>query len=290
MASLVQITSSIVPVALPEDLEERVIDAVTKAIGPSIGKDSDDFRYLSIAHCWDVERSRRAAVDSPAEAPAWYSDAQAYWDGIPPTVDGMLGGFEVLTKEDVKGSKSFLQKLWKKRPELGRGCAVDCGAGIGRVTKNLLLPLFEKVHLLEQSAPLIESAPNFLGKDGATRTTLLCQGMQAFEPSPATYDVVWVQWVIGHLTDADLVTFLWRCKAALKPGGVICVKDNTFGTSTDENGALECFCVDREDSSLTRSTEYFEAIFKFAGLEVLQKETQRSFPEGLYPVLMYALC
>jgi protein N-terminal methyltransferase len=202
----------------------------------------------------------------------------------------MLGGFEVLTKQDVKGSNSFLKKLWKVRPELGRACAVDCGAGIGRVTKNLLLPLFQEVHLLEQSAPLITNAPKFLGKAGAARTTLLCQGMQSFEPSPATYDVVWVQWVIGHLTDADLVTFLWRCKAALKPGGVICIKDNTYATSVEEDGSVECFSVDREDSSLTRSTEYFEAVFAFAGLNVLQKETQGSFPEELYPVLMYALC
>ena len=37
-------------------------------------------------------------------------------------------------------------------------------------------------------------------------------GVQAFDPAPTTYDVVWVQWVIGHLTDADLVAFLRRCK------------------------------------------------------------------------------
>lgn len=29
------------------------------------------------------------------------------------------------------------------------------------------------------------------------------------------YDVIWIQWVIGHLTDRDLIDFLGRSKEAL---------------------------------------------------------------------------
>ena len=32
------------------------------------------------------------------------------------------------------------------------------------------------------------------------------------------YDCVWIQWVIGHLTDEDLVNFLKKCKVNLNPG------------------------------------------------------------------------
>ena len=95
--------------------------------------------------------------------------------------------------------------------------------------------------------------------------------------------------VIGHLTDADLVTFLKRAKNGLKPGGVICLKDNCFASYRRKNGSHEHFCVDREDSSMTRSAEYFEAVWKVAGLEILLKEKQENFPEEIYPVLMYAL-
>ena len=39
---------------------------------------------------------------------------------------------------------------------------LDCGAGIGRVTKNLLLPLFETVDIVEQNPDFVEKAKDFL--------------------------------------------------------------------------------------------------------------------------------
>jgi 2-polyprenyl-3-methyl-5-hydroxy-6-metoxy-1,4-benzoquinol methylase len=33
-----------------------------------------------------------------------------------------------------------------------------------------------------------------------------------------TYDLVWIQWVIGHLIDEDLISFLKKCKDNLNPG------------------------------------------------------------------------
>jgi protein N-terminal methyltransferase len=71
---------------------------------------------------------------------------------------------------------------------------------------------------------------------------------------------------------------------------VICLKDNTYLGEKRKNGSMERFFVDLEDSSMTRSTEYFEAIFEIAGLKLLLKEQQEEFPEELYPVMMYALC
>jgi protein N-terminal methyltransferase len=290
--------ANITPVPLESfDFESQVVTAIESQVGtPCRGHDSADFQYESLFHLWAVER--RPAIQHQKESeptvsqPSWYANALGYWDACEPTVEGMLGGFGVLDPEDVTGSTAFLKKIWEMRPDCGKGVCVDCGGGIGRVTKHLLLPLFEKVHLLEQSPPLIAAAPDYLGEGNAARTELLCVGMQAFVPEAETYDVVWSQWVIGHLSDADFVAFLHRCKRALKRGGVICLKDNTFPTEKlpkAEGGGTKHFCVDREDSSITRSEEYFEACFKVAGLTVLRKERQRNFPEELYPVLMYAL-
>jgi predicted methyltransferase len=74
---------------------------------------------------------------------------------------------------------------------------------------------------------------------------------------------------------------------SLKPGGVICIKDNAYGHSEEEDD--DHFCVDRGDSSVTRSSAYFEALFRFAGLTTLLCERQTKFPKEIYPVLMYAL-
>ena len=39
---------------------------------------------------------------------------------------------------------------------------LDCGAGIGRVTKNLLLPLFDTVDMVEQNPDFLEKAKDYL--------------------------------------------------------------------------------------------------------------------------------
>lgn len=58
------------------------------------------------------------------------------------------------------------------------------------------------------------------------------------------YDLIWNQWCLGHLTDAQLVKFLKKCCSALKPGGWIVVKENL--STSDED------VFDETDSSVTR--------------------------------------
>lgn len=43
----------------------------------------------------------------------FYTDAVKYWDKIPATVDGMLGGFGFTSQTDIQGSKAFLNGLFK---------------------------------------------------------------------------------------------------------------------------------------------------------------------------------
>ena len=104
---------------------------------------------------------------------------------------------------------------------------------------------------------------------------------QHFKPKPEVYDMIWIQGCVGHLHDVDLLDFLSRMKAALKPGGMICLKDNCCEQGVD-------FVVDKDDSSLTRSTAYLKALFKMAHFECRIEEKQVGFPEDLFPVVMFA--
>ena len=50
--------------------------------------------------------------DYPNEDEAsFYSKAEHYWKDVPPTVDGMLGGYGSISSIDINGSKKFLQKF-----------------------------------------------------------------------------------------------------------------------------------------------------------------------------------
>ena len=77
----------------------------------------------------------------------------------------------------------------------------------------------------------------------------------------------------------DAVSFLKRAHAALKPSGVLVVKENVCSTG---------FVVDDSDRSLTRSHAYMLGLFERAGVSVSRHARQRDLPKGLFGVRMYA--
>ncbi|CAO3592141.1 unnamed protein product [Absidia cylindrospora] len=228
------------------------------------------------------------------EQPEWYSNAQTYWTLVQPTVDGMLGGFSQVDPIDVSGSLEFINEFVHgvkgahqtmiKSPCLKTTYACDCGAGIGRVTKNFMLKVpFDTVDLVEQSSVFVEQAKNTYLADEIKQGRVgqvICQGLQTFQPEKNKYDLIWCQWVLGHLTDDDLIQFFKRCIEGLTPGGLIGVK---------ENNSTADYVVDEEDSSVTRPNEALKRIFAAAGLTVIKEGIQQGLPAGLFTVRMYML-
>lgn len=146
----------------------------------------------------------------------FYKDASKYWSDIPATIDGMLGGFGYISEIDIKGSKLLLKQLFNSRNPPGKEYALDCGAGIGRITKYLLTEIFSEVDMVEQNPVFLEKAKIYLAHKKVKVFNFFPIGLQSFEPHPKKYDVIWIQWVIGHLTDSDLIKFLERCKYEYK--------------------------------------------------------------------------
>lgn len=191
----------------------------------------------------------------------------------------------------------------------GTGFALDCGAGIGRITKRLLLPLFRTVDLVDVTQEFLDKARTYLGEEGKRVENYFCCGLQDFNPQPERYDVIWIQWVIGkayylgsvlitlssklwhvkvkwlsislgHLTDDHLVEFLRRCRGGLRPNGIIVVKDNV---------AYEGVIPDDVDSSVCRDLNVLRSIVAQAGLNIVCEEQQQNFPEEIYQVHILAL-
>jgi len=236
--------------------------------------------YTSIAEMWEKELLPSEVEKDDTTHLKWYTNAIDYWNGVPATLDGMMGGLSYISARDLHTSTEFLKHFLGgnhrgRRPS--NGLALDCGAGIGRVTKNLLLPLFQEVDMVEQSAAFLEEAKKFVNSERVKNYYNF--GLQDFQFT-RSYDVVWIQWVVGHLHDEDLVRFLEKCKKALKENGIICVKDNTCNRG---------FVVDKEDSSVTRSDAHLRYLFAQSGLVVLKVLLQPKFPKKLFPVRTYAL-
>ncbi|KAH7078998.1 alpha-N-methyltransferase NTM1 [Paraphoma chrysanthemicola] len=255
-------------------------------------------------------------IDPPPSAPYDPSRPDAsinvdhsleYWNSVSSDVNGMLGGYPQTSRIDLQGSSNFLTKLRRGRshaskeplPLLER--VADCGAGIGRITKGLLLGVAKRVDIVEPVKKFTDELVQSLGNgeyagDGESKHgkgqvgEVINLGLQDWIPEVASYDVIWNQWCLGHLTDAQLVIYLRRCTAGLRPAegdepskSWIIVKENM---STDI-GHKDIY--DEEDSSVTRSDDKFRRLFKEARLKIVATEQQRGMPKELYPVRIYAL-
>ncbi|KAM1244965.1 hypothetical protein ACFX2I_036218 [Malus domestica] len=221
----------------------------------------------------------------------WYRQGVGYWEGVEASTNGVLGGYAQVNEPDIMGSEAFLKQLLSERfPGATNGqrhlVVLDCGSGIGRVSKNLLIRYFNEVDLLEPVSHFLETARESLApenhkvSDMHKATNFFCMPLQEFTPDAGRYNIIWVQWCIGHLTDDDFVSFFKRAKVGLKPGGLFVLKENIVRSG---------FVLDTEDRSVTRSDLYFRELFRQCGLHLYISKDQKGLPEELFAVKMYAL-
>ncbi|KAL4975586.1 alpha-N-methyltransferase NTM1 [Aspergillus desertorum] len=249
----------------------------------------------------------KASEDAaPPDAKINHAASLDYWNSFAATSNtmlGIMGDYPWYTRIDLRGSKTFLAKARRLVPgastssRLGRG--VDCGAGVGRVSEGFLRDVCEivdAVEPVEKFADVIrerkineEAQTQDAAQNGAEDTRgvigdIYVTGLESWNPS-RKYDLIWTQFCVNYVTDAQLVEFLRRCCKSLTVTGIVSIKENI---STDFNGRD---MYDEEDSSVTRTDEKFRALFKESGMSIIASEMQMGIPKNynLLPVRFYAL-
>lgn len=111
---------------------------------------------------------------------------------------------------------------------------------IGRVTEGLLLRVCDNVDVIEPVEKFTQKLQKVPGVQNVFNT-----GLEGWQPIEGLkYDLIWIQWCVGYLTNDQLVSFLKLCQTALKPTGYIVVKENVVSSDKD--------LFDETDSSVTR--------------------------------------
>ena len=149
----------------------------------------------------------------------------------------------------------------------------------GTITKSCILE-FKTVDLVEQDDKFCAKAREVLQNSGHLGE-IYNVGLQDFDEQGHKYDVVWSQWVLGHLPDDDLIAFFKRIAKLLDKHGVIVVKENF----TKDNQTIS----DDTDSSITRPLSHFKKLVKQADLKIVKESRQTNFPKSLFPVYMLAM-
>ncbi|KAG9483403.1 hypothetical protein GDO78_009361 [Eleutherodactylus coqui] len=210
----------------------------------------------------------------------FYARARNFYRDLPASEEGMMGDFSDLSNTDIESSREFLRKFVGGPGKAGTDFALDCGSGIGRVSKHVLLQYFNNIELVDMTEPFLEEAQNYLAEEADRVETLYCYCLQDFIPPARKYDVIWMQWVSGHLTDKDLLIFLLRCKNALKDNGLIFLKDNV---------AREGCRIDPIDSSLIRNSLIIRNIIEKTGMSIIAEQRQPGFPDLCVPIWTFAI-
>ncbi|KAI3405124.2 hypothetical protein KGF56_002080 [Candida oxycetoniae] len=229
-----------------------------------------------------LETGSSIAADSQIN----YEDAISYWTSVPASVNGVLGGFGEQTavpKVDIVGSLTFLRRLSSRMicPAGEMKYTIDMGAGIGRITRDVLWKVSDKIDLLEPVVPFVKEMAKELveveklGKLGEIYNI----GMQDWIPDKK-YWMIWCQWCVGQLPDEALVQFWQKCRDALMENGTLIVKENIAPVED---------IFDDTDSSVTRTDSKFRQLFSQAGFKLIATDVQRGMPKELYPVRMYSL-
>jgi len=235
---------------------------------PEQGFDGNSF-YISGKDFWQT-----IIIDD------WYENELDYWSSQPANDEGMLGGNPEVSKLDCRTNLKFFQDLFETKILENSRC-LDCGAGVGRVAKHCLSKFFPCVDIAELNYDYIERATETYGKENWFGNCFECSLHELSIPQERKYDCIFHSWVLDHITDEDLKSYLKRMANALTPKGFVVLKENT--------SSERLFIADFKDSTFIRTKSYWDNLISEAGLEIVKEQLQVGFPDDFYPVWMIAL-
>jgi len=232
----------------------------------ALGGDDDTGRaYATLGELWAMQSAQRDA---------FYKANDAWWaaGGYCGATDdcAMIGDDD--GEAEALASAAFLDALLGRRPELRLSAVLDAGAGVGRVTKHVLLKRSGRVTLLEACPEWSRQSRRYLGKKRAASCEFLTGRIEEYVPRRGAFDLVWIQWVLQYLVDSDAVRALRQLASGLSAAGVLVLKENRpyLPGADPERFQMDTPAGDNVRYDVTRSDAHHRALFKLAGLEAVE--------------------
>lgn len=220
----------------------------------------------------------------------WYEKRDKYWASKDVSLKSVLGGFEESHLPDVKCSCELLQGLILSK-QLNPGSALDCGAGIGRVTEFVLTRFFKEIDLMEKNPKFVDKCKSKFSSNEKIKKIYLSP-LESFK-FERKYDLIFIQWCLENLEDEDLVPFLNKCYDNLENNGLIIVKENLYNSPdsqslSNENKEKE-FEYSDLDYSKQRPDIFYINLFINNKFKIRNHFLNPNWPENMMPLCVYVL-
>jgi len=149
-----------------------------------------------------------------------------YWSSGKTSVSFVVGENKKLLKDEENSTHKVFDLL-KREYSQKFDSVIEFAAGMGRLTKNVLLKHFNLIDVEEPSLPLLNEIKKLKKSkiSGGKINKLYSTTAEKFE-FERNYDLIFLQWLLENLNDLDVIKFLLKAKKHLNPKGRIFLKDN----------------------------------------------------------------
>lgn len=179
----------------------------------------------------------------------------------------------LLERQRVAAQSS--NNIKSKRRDTNTTVAIDLGAGVGRVTKMILLKRYDEIRLVEGNEAYSKRSKLYLGRKRANRCIFTNCLLQDITPDQVmewgqSADLMWLQWTLQYLTDDDAIDCLRILSGGLiEDRGVLVVKENRpYGNAREDRFQMDTPGGENKRYDITRPDAHHRLIFHRAGLRI----------------------
>lgn len=216
-----------------------------------------------------------------------YLQRKEFWQHKDATVKSVVGDNNDCNLPDIKCSNELLFGLVRSL-NLHTHYALDCAAGIGRVTQYVLTNYYDNVDLVEQDVKFINKAKELLANNNKVKHFYIDNiEKYDFQNKCKFYDLIWIQWCLENIENEDINNFINKCYNVLKDDGIVIVKENIYIEESDSEDNKDI--KSKTDFSNIRPDIYYMNLFTNNGFIVYKHFLNPNWPEELIPLVVYVL-
>ncbi len=206
-----------------------------------------------------------------------YEQIKKFWANSESSVSGVLYGYTETNIPDIKSSNELMKDLIQNKI-INSNRAIDCCAGVGRVTSNVLMNYFQEIDIMEQDEKYIQKCKSDFSSNPKVKNVYQST-LQDFK-FKKSYDVIWLQWCLENVLDKDLIKFLTDCRDSLTEKGVIIAKENAPEVQYVSKGV---------NKAIIRSDSKLQEAYEKAGLQIVKQFFNPDWPQRFTPLSVYVL-
>ena len=213
----------------------------------------------------------------------FYGKGTEFWENVDETDNGMLDGYLETSSPDLKFSREILNSYLKKG-KMGTNRCAELGAGIGRISLNVLSDIFKEIDLVEPVSKFLDVASKNL--EGKVIIHTHAVGAQDWEiEEDSGFDCIWIQWTLMYLTDEDVIQLLNKCKRHLSKSGYVFIQENILLDPKTQQWAQ----WNPRDHSLCRSLEMVRKLINRTEFTIIKERKQPNWGTDLIPLYLMVL-